>query len=303
MAVTVKQRIYCPNNDILDKIRKNYTTNGVLDFNKIIPMPDSIKLTTSPVYNESCVFVLARSNRELENLDKNLNDFVESLNLNTTPKPEIIDDIKHTVNKAYYDRPNLARIEENILKDDNFKKYCLKNNLLPNRENYGKQILENFLKYETRDWYEWTFRYWGAYCNTKATDWEYGDSKIQPYFEYETQWGLASNTTRILSEILNTSLISIFTSETFAKESGIVQFTKGCLDFYKKFEDESLEAFIISSILDDPKQKKYKYSKNKGILTESKCKTAEDLKEFRNTKELSYGLIELTRFYQNLKEE
>lgn len=142
-----------------------------LDFNKIIPMPESL-LVESGTLADDCIEIYLNSLDEQE-------------------KKELIwlflkaSEYKHMSDN--YGKKSKSEIEkmtkyilDNYKEPDSFRSETFRN--LQDILDYGKKICDNVKLYGYKDWYDWSINNWGTKWNAKQT--EIQDNVI--YFE--TAW-------------------------------------------------------------------------------------------------------------------
>ena len=129
--------------------------NYVFDFNKLIPMPDSLNITAGG--NEAVAvacYYASLKNDEKRELDKKLKNIKCSFYGDYYKKyKKSIMEIK--------DNPKLIEKYNNDFGgkiDENEKKY-------KDLEELGKQYVDNILKYNYSSWYDWANANWGTKWN------------------------------------------------------------------------------------------------------------------------------------------
>jgi len=138
------------------------------DFNKIIPMPESLNVTEGTVA-DNCIKLFMNS------LDINHPDFKKYLCAYLQSESDVYVRLKDSEAKKMMKRA--IRIgfldEEDALKT---KKDVY---------DYGKKLLDNIIKYGHKGWYEWRIANWGTKSNAYATGY---DEENPTNVSFETAW-------------------------------------------------------------------------------------------------------------------
>lgn len=158
------QEIHCKNKEDLQKIRNAFSEDpsnnyADIDFNKIIPMPKSIKLTSSPSdFKAAAFFLMPDEILPLEEIKLKIDEFVETLDnpIHKTLNNMTIKDLVDIKANKRHKEIILSRINEpdHEIIENQFRNYCKEFNLEPTIENYGKQMLYNYMMYGMCDWYD-----------------------------------------------------------------------------------------------------------------------------------------------------
>lgn len=185
-------RIKCKKS-IGDKIL-TITENGYsFDFNKLIPMPDDLKLDAGSIEGDSIAcYYLSLNDDEKNKLMKLLKSKEASYCHNYWSKYK--DDIKKLEN-------NPKRLNEKInnfngLFDfDKEKQFTSINEL-------GKQYVENIKKYNFPQWYDWCVKNWGTKWNVEEDVDIVYDKNIDEYdISFQTAWSVPKGIVKRYSEL------------------------------------------------------------------------------------------------------
>lgn len=141
------------------------------DFNKIIPMPETLNIEAGSMTEECIVYYLTeRCTIPINCLDSN------GIMEDDYDRKEII---KALVNNMFagdeWPQEVFTRISEKA-----YKTYSLKRDEFYNK---GKQYVDNYLNYGAPTWYEWCTKNWGTKWNASGTSF-FNNNEIQ----FETAW-------------------------------------------------------------------------------------------------------------------
>lgn len=260
------QEIHCKNKEDLEKIRNAFSKDpsnnyADIDFNKIIPMPKSIKLTSSPSdFKAAAFFLMPDEILPLEEIKLKIDEFAKTLKnpihktLNNMTIKDLIDikaDKRHKeIILSRINKPDYEIIE------NQFRRYCEEFNLEPTIENYGKQMLYNYMMYGTCDWYSWSNINWDTKWNASDTVW----SEQSVYFR--TAWNASQTIPMEISKQLNIPLFVEWAEEQYTEYGGIFEINNGEIIDIEDYDGGSKEMFIVAARLDDPDQQSMRYDEN-----------------------------------------
>ena len=224
--------------DIINRITtyRNKEDGFQLDFEKIIPMPESIRNTELSTTTPTCMGLFINSIKKIPDFQK----YITALVLN---KGNFV---------SYSDEHQERLIEEMIKNNERFK---TKDDVL----SYGKQCFDNLVNYGVIDWYEWSIKNWGTKWNASET--EINDNEII----FETPWDPVPDIIKKLSkDYPNVRFECSYADEQVCVYCGEMAFENGeCLNI-KRYETGSKEAFEIGFELWPYSKKFYKYDKERG---------------------------------------
>lgn len=185
-------RIICKKS-IGDKIL-TITENGYsFDFNKLIPMPDDLKLDAGSIEGDSIAcYYLSLNDDEKNKLMKLLKSKEASYCHNYWNKYK--DDIKKLESNPK--RLNKKINNFNGLFDfDKEKQFTSINEL-------GKQYVENIKKYNFPQWYDWCVKNWGTKWNVEEDVDIVYDKNIDEYdISFQTAWSVPTGIVKRYSEL------------------------------------------------------------------------------------------------------
>lgn len=173
------QEIHCKNKEDLERIRNAFSANpsddnADIDFNKIIPMPKSIERTSSPSnFEAAAFFLMPEKTLPYEEIKLKIDEFAKTLN---NPMYKMLSDEKIKQLIKYRQNPeNIKSLTSKIIEPAStyvrnpFLEYCKEFELEPTIENYGKQMLYNYMMYSVCDWYNWSNNHWDTKWNACDT--------------------------------------------------------------------------------------------------------------------------------------
>lgn len=148
-------------------LSKGKNDNGkeidVVDFNKLIPMPESLLVTSGSTNERDIYMYLSDHNNKAINKDtKGYGAF-------------------DAINPLGFDEQRLSRIAQQVIEACNDPK--------TKEESYqaGKVLVENYEKYGACTWYEWANEHWGTKWNAGECQIEdVGNGKVE--INFDTAW-------------------------------------------------------------------------------------------------------------------
>lgn len=185
-------RIKCKK-ELGDKLLTINEGNYSLDFNKLIPMPEDLKLDAGTIENKSIsCYYLSLSDEDKLKLMKLLKNKEVFFHRNYWNKYE--SDIKN-----FEDNPNKLREEidnyHGLIDFDDKKHFS---NILE----LGKQYVENIKKYGYPQWYDWCVENWGTKWNVEDdVDVVYDENKNEYDISFPTAWSVPSGIVEKYSEL------------------------------------------------------------------------------------------------------
>lgn len=199
-----------------------------LDFNKLIPMPEELKIISGSITTDCAVLYL----RSLLEKEKNFNKFDKYTRI-----------FMHAFNKdkldfTDYDCAKAMKIALSY-KDFDSKEVMFKNEkeVLA----YGKRALDNFVKYGAKDWYDWCCENWGTKwnaCHTQINDFE----NAEIYFD--TAWSAVPYIIAKIAELHPECKIEYeYAEEDVGANAGYINFEGGVITSDEHYEDFSKEAY------------------------------------------------------------
>lgn len=237
---------------IVNLITKTEEVDGemqkVVDFNSLIPMPETLNVVSGGCADE-CVLIYLKNIFDTETVDiknehlitiKDYNDKqiwdYQKVNLSKMPSSEeLYERIQILVNKygpqennPFGDNPVFEKHEDVI--------------------NYGKQIYENIRDYGYKDWYGWRLEHWSTKWNSYSNEQDMTPNCTK--LKFETAWSIPYNFYIKLYEIIHRDCKSLSCNIRFANEdcgSGIGEIADiigdkvRALDYLEEYDDDELE--------------------------------------------------------------
>ncbi len=170
---------------------------GTLDFNKIIPMPESLELDSGSITNEAiCAYMTA--------VDPLTSDYDEAEKLPLDDYLELLKKVTDTVGKLYKDR----------LKE-----------ITPELIQLGRQYVDNIKQYGCSDWYGWRVNNWGTKWNSYEGGF-CGDNQIM----FCTAWSRPEEIIQKLAEMYpDVHIEHLWADEDYGYNCGRSLYDNGCL--------------------------------------------------------------------------
>lgn len=219
----VKNRIIVGGASMLNELQEKYVVENeekekVFDFDKIIPMPEELKIEFSSRSLDSITYYLATL------LKENTNKFNEYSNLLKNshdvcniPTEENCDKIINDFEKKY----NSSDI-------DNFKTIAI-------------MQLNNLLNYGSINWYFWAIENWG--CKWNASNLEIGNNWLQ----FETPWDAAIPVmVEISKQNPRIKFAFLYADEDIGAKTGYMLITNGRIDYKGTFKNFSIDSVKLA---------------------------------------------------------
>lgn len=212
-------------------IRECYTEeNGEenFDFNKIIPMPKSMHLTSGGRENISIAYAISKMSdmkkKEIADKlkEKKVNfygDYYTKLFKNVNKYTD--EDFKKEDKEL---RAVIKGDKKEIFEDIDYKGLGIKN-----LEDLGNAYINNIIEYGFDTWYEWSCENWGTKwgaCHTYYVD--------ENNIEFDCAWSMPFNIFKAISDKYNTRVEVDFADEDIGSNCGRAIFENGiCVDLYE----------------------------------------------------------------------
>lgn len=245
----VKNKIILGNSEFGQRLIDKYTilnsdTKEIeFDFNKAIEMPKELEIEFSSKSDSALSLYLTRINPFITyyGLDSDKLVEVEYNNLINKFKSKSIMATSFTL--------SLDKINELVLKYNEEDLLSL-----------GKRQVDNVVKYNAINWYDWSINNWGTKWN--ASNFKiYDNNKI---LMFETAWDPACE---IIIEISKQNpdikFAFLYSDEAIGTHVGYLLLKAGHIDFKGTFEDYSIDAYKLAFDLWDCEED-YEYSKELG---------------------------------------
>lgn len=208
--------------DTMNKIKEKYFTDGVLDFNKVVPMPKSLQLASGSITEMSIFYAFIKKDTkeqiEIAKLLKSTEDFIYKNYLNK---------IKH-----YYDLGHFKNIEEkakNYTPEDVAKKLNIKT-----LEDLGNAYINNIKNYGCDTWYDWCINNWGTKWGVDS----FQCNKTTMIFN--TAWGTPEPIFAQLSKELPNKCIEVkYADECYSNyNNGTITYKNGMIDYETELDED-----------------------------------------------------------------
>lgn len=228
--------------------------NGNLDFNTVVPMPDTVENTTGVSKTEHMGMIAYL-------ITHNPDDSVIALNTK--------DDVIKAIDVH---NPGDGQLAENMT-DDDFRIIIesskRQNDLEWNKQRWDRfpdsnegrsyfteaeNVLYNMLHYGVTNWYDWSINNWGSKWNASSTDVD----KLERSIYWETAWSPTVEIAQNMSKVCTEPVYYQYAEEQFTEYVGEFIFHKG--DVIKQSENPGgLEQYLLAAELIDPEQNETRY--------------------------------------------
>lgn len=186
--VTNKVKFKGRGKEILDKVL-TFDENGLehFDFNKIIPMPKSLKLTSGSITNDAIQYAISCKSEEEKQKTIDL--------LKASKQDTLYEDYYTKVFHTSIDKDRLEDLNNNFERQIKENKDLFKELNINTLEDLGNQYIDNILKYGNDSWYDWCNRNWGTKWNSSNT-YILNDNEV----EFDTAWSCPIGVLKELSK-------------------------------------------------------------------------------------------------------
>lgn len=206
---------------------------GSFDFNKIIPMPETMNIESGGSQSDALNVYFSAINPDSEDMgvEKVTKEvFKEYLEKIKTGRRFLISDVNANltygevckISKRYFDAKDSDFRQDSYIKDDIFL--------------FGKTVLENIQNYGSADWYSWSCDNWG----TKWNSYDYlGQDVGSCEMQFSTAWSPPHPVIRKLSEMFpNIAIRHKWADEDMGNNCGYTDYFAGEGEPYYKDDDE-----------------------------------------------------------------
>ena len=212
--------------EILDKVISYKKEEESFDFNKIIPIPKTLSITSGGNDIKAMQYALLKMNSS--QLEKTIHKLKETkINFYGDYFSKIYINKKYTLEEL----ESVAEKFEQQLKDnkkDHFEEVDYKDLGIKNFEDLGNTYINNIINYGADSWYDWCVDNWGTKWNASNT-YIINDNEI----EFETAWSCPVNLFKKLSEQFKDVKIYVdFADEDIGSNCGQIIFSNGELEEY-----------------------------------------------------------------------
>lgn len=224
--------------ELLEFIKETDGELGSFDFNKVIPMPDSIRNTQSGSNEDAilCYLTAANPNSNIycEGIDKLSQDMYNAYTalFNSTPS------IENYSSYLTYSIDTKLQKSSLLLSQEKFNELCERHvkpglqfayNDITQFLLAGKRYLDNKMMYGVYDWYDWSVVNWGTKwnsCYPEGVFDNYDDTEIC----YCTAWSPSTPVIVELSKLYPDILIQLlYTDEFIGQFAGVILIRNGTI--------------------------------------------------------------------------
>ena len=212
--------------EIIDKITSTNNDEEYVDFNKIIPMPKTLNITSGGNDRDAMQYALLKMDTlQLKQTIEKLKETSTSFYGNYFEK--IYSCKKYTLEEL----EKVAKEFEEKLnsgKQDRFNEVDYKELGVNNLEDLGNAYINNILQYGADSWYDWCCENWGTKWNASDT-YIIDDNEI----EFSTAWSCPVNIFKELSKQFSGAEIAVdFADEDIGSNCGKITFLNGEIEEY-----------------------------------------------------------------------
>ena len=224
--VTNKVKFKSRGKEIIDKIISTDNDEEYVDFNKIIPMPKTLNITSGGNDRDAMQYALLKMDAlQLKQTIEKLKETSASFYGNYFEK--IYSCKKYTLEEL----EKVAKEFEEKLnsgKQDRFNEVDYKELGVNNLEDLGNVYINNILQYGADSWYDWCCENWGTKWNASDT-YIIDDTEI----EFSTAWSCPVNIFKELSKQFSGVEIAVdFADEDIGSNCGKITFLNGEMEEY-----------------------------------------------------------------------
>lgn len=221
----VRNKVYIEKKEVIkDCYGKDESGEENFDFEKIIPMPKSLHLTSGGNQNIAIHYAISlMSDDERENLLNKLKEKKCSFYGSYFDKIFKSSSIKEKYTKEEYEKENkeLKDIISGKKKQD-WENIDYKGLGIKNLQDLGNTYINNILQYGCDTWYDWSCENWGTKwgaCHTYYID--------ENNIEFDTAWSCPYNIFKEISKKYDTKVKVDFADEDIGSNCGRLIFNKG----------------------------------------------------------------------------
>ena len=215
--------------EILDAIKSDEAGRGSIDFNKLIPMPESLNIESGTTTDRAIEIYLTALNPQMPSISG-----VQKI------KADIFSNLVKGLNSA---KP-YQTYRTDLSKED--IKNSTRYNALANQISLGRTAVNNYLMHGSIDWYDWAVKNWGTKWNAYGFD----DFEIDPKgntLSFLTAWDSVPEVLTVLSERFpDVNLSYKYADEDIGCNVGEMTFQNG--DVIEEYipQNQSKEAYELA---------------------------------------------------------
>lgn len=241
------KNIVTTSEETMIKIKEKYFENGILDFNKIIPMPKTLNLTSGSITERAVFYALCQKDsntqKEICELLKNKEEYIYGNYLNQ---------INHYYKLGHF--KDIEKSAKEFVPDSEARALGI-----TSLEQLGDTYIENIKKYGCTTWYDWCIENWGT---------KWGVSRFscnETTMIFETAWATPENIFEKLALEFSTDTIEVrYADEDYSSDNnGILTYTNGVCEYdtgldedfivevwYEQIEQDNISKDITDDMFD-----------------------------------------------------
>lgn len=231
----VKNRLHMSGTDeevkaVIEAVREDGKELGTFDFNKLIPMPESLNVTAGSIEKDTAEAFLTALNPDMPayGIEKMHRENFQGL-------------LMRMNQQLMFGKYNCSKSDEEMLTMAKHYGDGSVRSLL----SVGRQYVENFLKYGCTTWYDFCPRAWGSKWNALRA--ELADDRT---FEFDTAWSRVMPIISKLAERFpNVDFEYSWADEDIGNNVGECEFKGGELVMENVMNSGSKEAYELSAEL------------------------------------------------------
>lgn len=223
----VKNKVRFDDKRVIEECYTEENGEENFDFNKIIPMPKSMHLTSGGKETTSIIYAISKmSGFKKEEVIKKLKETETDFYGNYYNKL-----LKNIENYKDEDFKKADKELKDIIKgnkDDMFENIDYKGLGIKNLEDLGNTYINNIIEYGFDTWYDWSCENWGTKwgaCHTYYVD--------ENNIEFDCAWSMPYNVLKEISKKYQTRVKVDFADEDIGNNCGTIIFENGEeIDYY-----------------------------------------------------------------------
>lgn len=220
-------------------------TRRVVDFNSLVPMPETLNVVSGGCADE-CILIYLRDAFDTATVDVVNEHLVTIKNYNNKQawNYQKVDLSKVPSSEELYGKIQILVEKYGPEKDNPFGD----NPVFTKHEdviNYGKQIYENIRDYGHKDWYGWRLEHWGTKWNSYSNNQDSTPNCVK--LKFETAWSIPFDFYVKLYEVIHRDCKSLGCNIRYANEdlgsgigeiADIVGNSVRALNYLSEYEDD-----------------------------------------------------------------
>lgn len=224
----VRNKVYFKSEKVMqDCYNIDEEENETFDFNKVIPMPKSMHLTSGGNEKMSICYAYSKmSDEEKENLAKRLKETDNDYYGNYFNK--LLDSCNYT-DEDYKKEDKELKKYISGKKVNEWDNVDYKGLGIKNLQDLGNTYINNILEYGCDTWYDWSCKHWGTKWNCNSV-YAIDDNNV----EFETAWSCPYELLKEISKKYNTKVVVEYADEDIGSNCGTLTFENGEETDYEK---------------------------------------------------------------------